>query len=266
VKFLLKKPGFLSKEYMIGRRASYLNPIRMYVFTSAIFFIVIFSLQSSRNIVKIDEKPQVQVQTSPKSRVHVGDGLFGWDSEQYATVQAYDSTQRVIPEGQRDGWFKRHMMTRLINTDVEFKKDSHAYSEHLVENFLHSFPKILFISLPFFALILRLLYVRRKQYLYVDHGIFTLHVYCATFILLMAMILLNELSNGVGWHWLQKLIGFLMFAIFVYILVYLFMAMRGFYGQGRGKSFLKYIVLCLLALVLNLGLLLLGLLISAITV
>jgi hypothetical protein len=43
LKFLLLKPGFLSKEYLRGRRASYLHPIRMYVFTSAIFFIIFFT-------------------------------------------------------------------------------------------------------------------------------------------------------------------------------------------------------------------------------
>ncbi len=46
LKFLLLKPGFLSKEYLRGRRASYLHPIRMYVFTSAIFFIIFFTFIS----------------------------------------------------------------------------------------------------------------------------------------------------------------------------------------------------------------------------
>ena len=57
VKYLITKPGFLSKEYMQGRRASYLNPIRMYVFTSAIFFVVLFSLTNAEKIMKLDEKP-----------------------------------------------------------------------------------------------------------------------------------------------------------------------------------------------------------------
>jgi hypothetical protein len=42
VRDLLFKPGFLTHEYNAGRRVSYLNPIRMYVFISAIFFIVLF--------------------------------------------------------------------------------------------------------------------------------------------------------------------------------------------------------------------------------
>src|SRR5215813_13287861 len=51
VKLLMWKPGFLSKEYMSGRRMSYLNPIRMYVFTSAIFFIFLFSLKKPEDMV-----------------------------------------------------------------------------------------------------------------------------------------------------------------------------------------------------------------------
>ena len=44
LKDLLFKPGFLSREYMLGRRKKYLHPVRMYVFTSAVFFLIFFSL------------------------------------------------------------------------------------------------------------------------------------------------------------------------------------------------------------------------------
>ncbi|HLF47118.1 MAG TPA: DUF3667 domain-containing protein [Chitinophagaceae bacterium] len=43
---LLWRPGFLSKEYMKGRRKAYLHPVRMYVFTSAVFFLIFFSMFS----------------------------------------------------------------------------------------------------------------------------------------------------------------------------------------------------------------------------
>ena len=43
VKYLLLKPGFLTAEYARGRRMSYLHPVRMYVFTSAFFFLIYFS-------------------------------------------------------------------------------------------------------------------------------------------------------------------------------------------------------------------------------
>src|SRR5258708_5580008 len=59
VKYLMRKPGFLSREYMVGRRMSYLNPIRMYVFTSAIFFIILFSLKRPEDMIH-DKKEKNQ--------------------------------------------------------------------------------------------------------------------------------------------------------------------------------------------------------------
>lgn len=49
-KHLIFKPGYLSKEYIRGRRASYLHPVRMYIFTSAFFFIVFFSMYDTGSI------------------------------------------------------------------------------------------------------------------------------------------------------------------------------------------------------------------------
>ena len=53
VKDLFFKPGFLSKEYTRGRRAKYLNPIRMYIFTSAFFFLIFFAFFSPDNPIRI---------------------------------------------------------------------------------------------------------------------------------------------------------------------------------------------------------------------
>lgn len=44
LKHLLFKPGFLTYEYVRGRRASYLNPIKMYIFISAAFFLIFLNL------------------------------------------------------------------------------------------------------------------------------------------------------------------------------------------------------------------------------
>ena len=61
LKYLVTRPGFLSTEYMIGRRASYINPIRMYIFTSAFFFLIFFSF------IKINEKSIVTTYMNGKT-------------------------------------------------------------------------------------------------------------------------------------------------------------------------------------------------------
>ena len=74
MKDLVLKPGFLSKEYMRGKRASYLNPIRMYLFTSFIFFLVFFSLYKvDENIVNVTvgkERVDIDKMDSAKLKQH----------------------------------------------------------------------------------------------------------------------------------------------------------------------------------------------------
>src|SRR5882672_7757308 len=52
LKDLLFRPGFLSAEYVKGRRASYLHPVRMYVFTSGLFFLIFFSINDPKEAIK----------------------------------------------------------------------------------------------------------------------------------------------------------------------------------------------------------------------
>ncbi|HZE85879.1 MAG TPA: DUF3667 domain-containing protein [Puia sp.] len=354
-KYLLKKPGFLSAEYMAGRRASYLNPIRMYVFTSAIFFIIFFSLKSPKDMVNVNSESETKkekgkglsdlvmektgldtsiakikdtddrkdaeekqaklvveiewikknygdtttrkfskqdramlllqayadtasaeemppfVRASLKKASRIGqnaddDGsnFFGLHQGRYKSLAQYDSTERALPDSLKDGWFQHLLMRRLVLTEEEFHKDKKSYFEHFAENMLHSFPKILFFSLPFFALILRILYIRRKQYYYVSHGIFAIHVYCATFILTLGVVVLDRLTKFLDYRWFNIVGGLAIFLLILYWFIYLFKAMRRFYGQGRGKTFIKYILLSGMAFTINMILLVIFLLISAI--
>ena len=125
----------------------------------------------------------------------------------------------------------------------------------------------MFVSLPLVALVLQLLYVRRKkQFYYVDHGIFTIHVYCATFILLLGAMLLGQLSNWLHWSWFNIVSNILIFGICLYMMIYLYKAMRGFYRQRRAKTLVKFFITCFLAFIINLILLMIFLLISMISV
>src|ERR1700739_2754377 len=42
LKPLLFKPGYLTVEYMAGRRAQYLHPVKMYIFISIVYFLLLF--------------------------------------------------------------------------------------------------------------------------------------------------------------------------------------------------------------------------------
>jgi len=346
VRYLLRKPGFLSLEYMAGKRASYLNPIRMYVFTSAIFFIILFSLRGTKGILdehvdkqglvelqqqktrletklaKADQDDKedlqrrlskVNLQITSVKRVY-GDStrrkfdddelslavvenmkdslqqydlpkevrerlnrkvkdnkeeenysFFGLNPGRYKSVEDYDSAQAKMPADFRDAWLERVTMRKLIHLTMAYHEDKKAFKEHFKENILHSFPKILFVTLPIFALILNILYFRHKQYYYVNHGIFTIHVYCATFILLLLYILVQKLADAVNVQWFSIVCMLIMIAIWFYIMIYLYKAMRGFYKQGRFKTFVKYFITCFISFIVNVILFVLFILISVVS-
>ncbi len=188
------------------------------------------------------------------NRGTAGDLQFSVDTSVYKSIAQYDSAQLKLPASERDGWFTRAIRKKEIELGPRFKKDRNAVLREWMNKFMHSFPQLLFVSLPLIALILQLLYVRRrKEFYYVSHGIFLIHIYIYSFINLLLFFALGKLRTGMGWGWA----GWLQAILLLHAIWYVYKAMRNFYKQGRGKTFVKFlllnfitlIVICLLFLV-----------------
>lgn len=311
LKYLLWKPGFLSIEYMKGRRNSYLNPIKMYVFTSAIFFLFFFTtfklndldvenqtegkieqlfqkadaidslmvstndkntkqklLQLKKDIItekelleaedsgghKIDfndttlpeviaknmEEGKSQAKKHAESRKQKPSGPFEFDlPDSINSYQAYLQWQNSLPEDKRDGWVVGKIVERSFMVNQKFKHTTKELFEVFIEKLLHSSPQMFFISLPLFALILRLLYWRRKELFYVNHLIFSIHQYIATYIIVFFILSLDLLKDKYQLQWLS----FVSVALILFGLCYLYRGMRTFYNQRNRKTVVKYIIL-----------------------
>lgn len=276
VKFLLFRPGFLSKEYMRGRRARYLNPIRMYVFTSAAFFLIFFSMLNPKDTfsvtgddvfthaqrdsalaidkAKLEKAPgdpkikkrialltDTSIQVKPSTLLPYSDDfvIVGTINGTYKDQKQYDSIQQSIKASERDGWLARLWNKRAIEVNEKYKHDAVASMQKISDYILHKLPYLLFISLPFFALILKLLYVRRKEFYYADHGIFSVHHYILSFILLLFAFLWQRFEDLTGW----AIWNFLTAITFIALPIYLYMGLKKFYGQGAFKTFIKFLLL-----------------------
>ena len=120
---------------------------------------------------------------------------------------------------------------------------------------------MLLVSLPLFALILKLVYVRRKQFYFADHGVFTIHVYVFSFLVLMAVFGLDKLDDRFNWDF----IGWPIAALIIWQIFYLYKAMRNFYGQRRAKTFFKFLIVALGSLIMMIVLFALFMFFSAYT-
>ena len=95
-------------------------------------------------------------------------------------------------------------------------------------------PIVMFFVLPFFALLLTLVYVRHKRY-YVEHIIFTLHIHSFSYLLFALGILFIEL--------LPKGAPYIVGTTFLLLFVYSYKSFRNVYGQGRLKTLLKMMII-----------------------
>jgi len=294
LKDLLFKPGFLSREYMLGRRKKYLHPVRMYVFTSAVFFLVFFSMfHVSENDVSVtDQRAKVEEGFSTikedafkhaetkEDSADIAKGLdllgykdvkesdapdsivknkiskgginfnFGSDVSNYKTLKEYDSVQKTLPKNKREGGLSKIFTRKSVALNEKYKGDQQKIAVELINKFIHSIPYLLFVSLPLYALFLKLLYIRhRKQYFFADHGVFLIHLYVFTFLFLLFYFGLDKLAEQTHW----KGIGIVQAILIVTGLFYTLKAIRNFYKQGWGKTILKFIIfniLCVISLVL----------------
>lgn len=234
LKLLLFKPGLLSAQYRIGKRARYLNPVRMYIFTSFVFFLIIFTLKSpevkfdqaetSGPIIQFDDIEPNGISTNEQNKVPE-------EKETLAQYKNKQDTARV-----KDNTIDRFFKERQLAVEEKYAGDNKKMLEDVMSRFLHSLPQFLFVSLPFLALLLLMLYSRRKQFNYVNHAIFIIHYYIFIFIIILFILGIKKLGNLTDWSvfsWINR-------ALLLYGIYYLYRAMVNYYQQGKGKTFLKY--------------------------
>jgi hypothetical protein len=258
----------------------------MYVFTSAFFFIIFYSMFSVDSLdislkdkekfsdsalVKLANAKEVALRSAtnkedsasildgfsyvdriPVVGEHVDStdnskrkGTFSFSRSSYKNLKEYDSIQNSLPLDERDGWLKRKGEVRRLEITNKYGDNDMQFLKDVLNSFIHSFPYLLFVSLPLYAFFLKLIYIRRKQFYYVHHGIFLIHLYIFTFIVLLvlfALIKLNDVTDS-GW------IYFVQVLLMLYGIYYALKAMRNFYGQGWFKTFVKFMLLNFLAFI-----------------
>lgn len=297
LKYLLLNPGRVPKEYIAGRRMHYLDPIRMYLFTSAVFFLIFFSVNqinvngdknwsgwlSRRERMEMAMELHARQKTNQLSPFEmkaipllldstlkisvdadidsVGqDSIVRFQGKPYLFIPRKESSAKAIDSAlQKKNWLTRKLMRRVANIDRQFDDNQEA-NKTLVEQFVHRLPYLLFVSLPFFALILKLLYSRRKQFFYSDHIIFTLYHYIFSFLLLLLMLATVRLSAWSNW----SIFDWLTFGLSLWWAIYLYKGMRNFYSQSRWKTFGKFLLLNFLGFIVIMLLLLIFILITAV--
>ena len=135
---------------------------------------------------------------------------------------------------------------RLVYINEKYRGRESKLMTDIGNKFLHSIPYLLFVSLPLYALFLKLLYRRQKKFYYADHAVFLIHLYIFTFLFLLIYFGLDRLSDKTHWSG----IGFAQSALIFVGLIYTLKGMRNFYEQKWGSTIAKFLlfnILCIVA-------------------
>jgi hypothetical protein len=235
---ILFRPGFLSAEYAAGRRVRYVPPLRTYVFISIILFGLIASQARKSPLITSDKiitgtgvhKPKEPVNlnftfSNDTAKIAIEDTLLTGEQLRDSVLAEIEAAMGDSA-GRQESDFEKKVKQGL----VKLTEDREKFLEQLLERSAQA----MFLLMPVFALILKLLYIRRKRR-YLEHLVFALHSHSHAFL----MFLIVAAGNLAGWAWLQPWLKWPLIAIPIYF----FLGMKKFYGQSWGKTLAKYLLL-----------------------
>ncbi len=135
-------------------------------------------------------------------------------------------------------WFKKRFTVEKIKEVCEkvTADGGKSFGDLLLDNI----PVALIVLLPLMALVLKVLYPLSRRY-FVEHILFVIHYHAFFFLILILQILFARFAALI--HIPELITTLTIVAASFYIPVYLYMAMRHVYGQGRLLTFVKYLVL-----------------------
>lgn len=204
---LLLRPGFLTQEYLRGRIARYIRPLRLYLGASVVFFL----------LLSIDGGGLARIGLEEGTGVRVDAGLVNPETDgswvDSIKVRSASPTIDHLLEQKREHF-------RRMSPGEAFREVMAEFREHV--------PTTMFFLLPVFALLLKLLY-RHPRRLYVEHFVFALHLHAFAFAAFTVVLLGRQTAvSGVMVLW---------------VLLYTFLSMRRVYGQSFLKTGVKYVAL-----------------------
>ncbi len=270
---LLVRPGRLTRDYLEGRRARFMPPFRTYLVLSIVFFLVAFfdlreelgilfepaapsTTQNQEGASESDDVRDEALRDLAEAGIIVADpnkeNAAGANSGDETAPDSRELTISFSTDGEPDEdcdidemdmsewpvWLSSRLTEERLRVmcDRVTADDGSAFFEKLLDNV----PAALFVLLPLMALVLKVLYPLSKRY-YVEHLLFVIHFHAFAFLTLTLQILFARLGSLTRMP--ETPIDVTIFAVSLYVPVYLYKALRRVYEQGHLFTSLKFLML-----------------------
>ncbi len=214
---LLRKPGWLTAEYLAGRRARYIQPLRLYL-TFSILFFALFKW-GGYDVMSVDEEPP-----SATRQAAAGKQAAAGSAATVLAAKPEKTDFDVQMEKQLHSWNPK-WAAKVEKFDAMSPEERQRVYRTAFFNYA---PYAMFCLMPVFALYLKLLYLGTRRR-YGEHLLFALHANAFAF---LVVGLITALSFGP----LQALMS-------AWLMLYLPFAMQRVYGGNKWLNVLRWLVL-----------------------
>lgn len=222
---LLFQPGRLTRDFIAGRRARYVPPLRLYVTIS--FFMFLSASLDSSSLFAVEA-----TRTDNATTLEI---LGSAEEDRGAPLAASPGDPagpavelRGLPGGLKSGappWLRARF--EQMNENLQRLLSEPGGLRRALMRYL---PQTMFLMLPFFALLLRAAYLL-SPYHYLQHLVFAAHFHSFVYLLVLCSVALAALGVHVG--------GLL----WLVAVLYLPLALRGSYGSGLAPALVKALLL-----------------------
>lgn len=223
-KNMIIKPGLMTKEFISNKRVRYVPPIRLYIFVSAIFFIIATNFWTSDSELKSSKfDPELEDTVDLKFGPIVMKDIKDIQLRQKMTPSQLDSLLVVENKGEEVSRVYKMLHRQLIY----ISKGEETLLPNLIRLTIKYFSIILFILMPVFALLLWLVFYKRKRNYY-EYLIFSIQYHTVCFAILTISFIISFFYES---NWII-LISFLL------LLIYLHKSIRLNFDLARMKAML----------------------------
>jgi len=252
LKYLLLRPGFLSREFASDRRASYVSPVRLYIVVSLVFF----GMLSLTTRLDTGEIPQVvhsgEVEHEVKADPDIGRMYSQLSEAQRARLKTILEKHGVASDGVKRQIEQLDEASRAAPVPSASAFES-ALSDRvldLAENprgayqtVVSDLPAAMFLTLPLYAAWLKLMYRRR---FYAEHLVFALHLHSFLFFIGTFILVLPDAASHSESYVTRAFVGAgesVSDILKITGLVYYLFALKRFYLESWKRTFAKFCVI-----------------------
>ncbi len=268
-------PGSLTNKYFIGKRKSYIHPLRLFLVSGIIFFTLtslVTSKYAERELVEASDS--IFKEDAYKIKLlneldTLKEGVIASSTHANVVSQAFDTLfskvnrEDSITLGYIEhygGWGfeqKNIELAKLDLVDLDDDKLAEKYEvtsyigkttlrqslrtitqlDEVVSSAISQLIWSFLIMMIILGFILKLLYIRRGIF-YVEHLIFSFHFHAFAFLMTSLFLMLAFIAPSIFEAHVEKLGGLVIIG-----LIYMFIAMKRVYKQSWGKTFIKFSLL-----------------------